>query len=125
MLRQGLEFLLPGITIRVAQECSGYNSSCALFLVSLVAGHMFLKSPWKRTWLALAVLPLAILRNGFRITTIALLCVHVGPHMIDSPIHHRGGPIFFALSLIPFFAFLWLLRRLERPSPRPITAAQQ
>ena len=32
---------------------------------------------------------------------IGLLCVHVGPHMIDSYIHRQGGPIFFALSLGP------------------------
>ena len=33
--------------------------------------------------------------------------------MIDSPIHHHGGPIFFALSLIPFFLFLIWLRKSE------------
>jgi hypothetical protein len=47
------------------------------------------------------VMPLAIVRKGFRILVIGLLCVHIGPHMKDSFIHHRGGPIFFALSLIP------------------------
>ena len=33
--------------------------------------------------------------------------------MIHSVIHHRGGPIFFALSLIPLFLLLWWLRRGE------------
>jgi hypothetical protein len=37
--------------------------------------------------------------------------------MIDSPIHHRGGPIFFGLSLIPLFLFLLWLRRRERVKP--------
>ena len=60
------------------------------------------------------VIPLGILRNGFRILVIGLLCVHVGPHMIDSPIHHRGGPIFFALSLVPLFLLVWWLRRQEQ-----------
>lgn len=113
MIRSGLDFKLPGIPLRVAQECSGYNSTFALFLVSLVAAHMFLKSPVRRATLALAVIPLAILRNGFRIMTIALLCVYVSPDMIDSYIHHKGGPIFFALSLIPFFMLLWFLRKSE------------
>jgi hypothetical protein len=36
--------------------------------------------------------------------------------MIDSVIHHRGGPIFFALSLIPLFLLLIWLRRSESPS---------
>jgi exosortase/archaeosortase family protein len=74
---------------------------------------MFLKSPTKRIILCLAVIPLAILRNGFRVTTLATLCVYVNPALIDSPIHHKGGPIFFALSLIPFFLLLWGLRKLE------------
>jgi len=34
--------------------------------------------------------------------------------MIDSPIHHSGGPLFFVLSLVPFFLLLIWLRRSER-----------
>jgi exosortase C (VPDSG-CTERM-specific) len=113
MLRTGLDFVLPGIPIRVAQECSGYNSTFSLFMVSLVAGHLFLNSPGRKTILALFVIPLAILRNGFRIMTIALLCVYVDPSMIDSYIHHKGGPIFFALSLVPFLLLMWGLRKAE------------
>jgi exosortase/archaeosortase family protein len=75
---------------------------------------MFLRSPWRRAVLVLFVIPLGILRNGFRILVIGLLCVNIGPQMIDCPIHHRGGPIFFALSLIPLFLLLWWLRRSER-----------
>ena len=60
------------------------------------------------------VIPLGILRNGFRILVIGLLCVHVGPQMIDSTIHHQGGPFFFALSLVPLLLLLWWLRRQEQ-----------
>jgi hypothetical protein len=60
------------------------------------------------------VIPLGILRNGFRVFVIGMLCVHVGPHMIEHVIHRRGGPVFFALSLLPLFALLWWLRRWER-----------
>jgi hypothetical protein len=34
--------------------------------------------------------------------------------MIDSPIHHHGGPLFFVLSLVPFFLLLYFLKRTER-----------
>jgi hypothetical protein len=57
------------------------------------------------------VIPLGILRNGFRILVIGLLCVNVGPQMIQSLIHRRGGPVFFMLSLIPFFLVMWWLRK--------------
>jgi exosortase C (VPDSG-CTERM-specific) len=111
VLRQGTEFHLPGFALEVAPQCSGIHSSLVLFITSWLAGYLFLKSPWRRAALALAVIPLALARNGLRIVTIGQLCVHVSPDMIDSPIHHHGGPLFFALSLIPLFLLLHLLRR--------------
>ena len=118
VLRDGTVFQLPGIIIEVAQECSGIRSSWVLFITSLLASYLFLKSPWRRAVLVSLVIPLAILRNGFRILVIGVLCVHVGPQMINSVIHHRGGPLFFALSLIPLFLLLWWLRNGERSEAR-------
>jgi exosortase C (VPDSG-CTERM-specific) len=114
MVRHETVFELPGIVLQVAQECSGIRSSLVLFITSLVAAQLFLRTRWRRIVLVAFVIPLGIVRNGFRILTIGLLCVHVGPYMIDSPIHHRGGPLFFALSLVPLFLLLWWLRRQER-----------
>ena len=109
----GTVFQLPGISIMVAKECSGIRSSLVLVITSLLAANMFLRTTWRRALLVAAVIPLGLLRNGFRILVISLLCVHIGPEMINSLIHRRGGPVFFALSLIPLFAMLWLLRRQE------------
>jgi exosortase C (VPDSG-CTERM-specific) len=114
LVREGAVFALPGIVLHVAQECSGIHSSWILFITSLVASYLFLDGPWRRFVLVAFVIPLGVIRNGFRILVIGLLCVHVGPQMIDSPIHHRGGPLFFALSLIPLFALLFWLRRVRR-----------
>ncbi|MGI9087619.1 MAG: archaeosortase/exosortase family protein [Chthoniobacterales bacterium] len=121
-VRDSLLFGLPGITIEVAQECSGIRSSLVLIITSLLAAYLFLRSPWRRFLLVAFVIPLGVLRNGFRIATIGWLCVHRGPHMIHSPIHKQGGPIFFALSLIPLFLFLWWLRRNEQTRPRRAVA---
>ena len=118
VLRDGNVFQLPGIIIEVAQECSGIRSSWVLFITSLLASYLFLKTPWRRAVLVSLVIPLAILRNGLRILSIGVLCVQFGPQMINSVIHHRGGPLFFALSLIPLFLVLWWLRKGERTEGR-------
>jgi exosortase C (VPDSG-CTERM-specific) len=110
-VRAGLIFQLPNITIEVVQACSGIRSSWVLFMTSILAANLFLKTPWRRFALVAFVIPLAILRNGFRILVIGLLCVNVGPQMIHSLIHRRGGPFFFMLSLIPLILVLWWLRR--------------
>jgi exosortase C (VPDSG-CTERM-specific) len=114
VLREGTLLGLPTIVLSVAQECSGIRSSWVLFITSLMASHLFLESSWRRLILVAFVIPLGVVRNGFRILVIGLLCVHIGPHMIDSSVHRRGGPIFFALSLLPFTAVLVWLRRGER-----------
>lgn len=124
-LRDGLVFQLPGIRLEVAPECSGIHSTLVLLITSLVAGHLFLRAPWKRVVIALAVIPLGILRNGVRICTIGQLCVHVSPDMINSPIHHRGGPLFFAVSLVPVFLLLYYLRRSELRTNPQINLEQQ
>jgi exosortase C (VPDSG-CTERM-specific) len=109
--RDGMVFALPGLSIEVAQECSGIRSSFVLFITSLIAGYVFLSKPRSRALLALVVLPLGVLRNAFRIYVLSFLTIHWDPHVIDSPLHHRGGPLFFALSLIPFLLLLgWLVR---------------
>jgi exosortase/archaeosortase family protein len=77
-------------------------------------------TPFLRRFALVAfVIPLGILRNGFRILVIGLLCVNVGPQMIHSLIHRRGGPLFFMLSLIPFFLVLWWLRKGDARSRQP------
>jgi exosortase/archaeosortase family protein len=111
VLRDGLSFKMPGLTIKVAEECSGVRSTFVLFITSLLAGHLFLRTRWKKIVLVLLILPIGVLRNAFRITTISWLTVNVDSGIIDSALHHRGGPIFFVLSLIPLFLLLWWFRK--------------
>lgn len=112
--RTGLSFQLPNLTLEVAPECSGIRSTLVLFITSLVAGKLLIEKPWQRGMLALLVIPLGIFRNAFRIVTLGWLCTHYGPDMIHSPIHHRGGPVFFALSLLPLLAMLVVFRMLGK-----------
>jgi exosortase len=114
LVREGTLFVIPGIVLEIARECSGINSTWVLFIVGLVAANLFLTTTWGRVVLVAFIVPLAIIRNSLRILTIGLLCVHVGPHMINSYIHRSGGPIFFALSLIPLLLLLLWLRRVQR-----------
>lgn len=116
LFRDELVFHLPGISMQVAPQCSGIRSSLVLFITSVIGGYLFLRTTKRRVALALFVIPLALVRNGFRVFVLGELCVKIGPHMIDSWVHHRGGPVFFALSLIPFMAVLWVLKRSERAS---------
>jgi len=112
-------FQLPGISIEIADACSGIRSSIALVITMAVAGHMFLRRPWTRIVLILAVIPLTILKNAVRITTLSLLAVHVDEKFLtQSFLHHSGGIFFFLPSLLLLGLLLWGLRKAEGISDR-------
>ena len=125
VFRNNLTIQMPGFSLVIAPECSGIHSTMVLLITGVLAGHLFLRSGWKRALLVLVVVPLAILRNGFRVFVVGELCVHISHEMINSPIHKRGGPIFFALSLIPFFALLLFLRKSELPASKTVNAKEK
>jgi exosortase C (VPDSG-CTERM-specific) len=110
IFRNGQILELPGTVLEVAEECSGIRSSWVLLITSVLASYMFLPTIPRRIALVAAVLPLAILRNSVRIFVIGWMCVHYGPEMIDHWVHRKGGPMFFAVSLVPLFLIAWFLR---------------
>jgi exosortase len=112
-LRRSLVFVLPGFSIRVAEECSGIRSSLALLITTVLAAHLFLKSVWKKLVLCLVVVPLAILKNGLRIMTLSALSIYVDPGFLYGNLHRRGGIVFFALALVPMGILLKVLSKRE------------
>jgi exosortase len=114
VLRDGVVFNLPGLSIEVAPQCSGIRSSLALVITAVLAGHMFLKSTWKKVVLVLAVIPVTMFKNGIRIVTLSLLGVYVDRGFLESSLHRDGGIVFFVLALLLMAPVLFLLRRMER-----------
>lgn len=114
VLISGLILKLPGISVEVARECSGIHSTLVLFVTATTASLVFLSSPPTRAALIAFALPLAVVRNGFRVFTLGELAIRLGPDVLDSWIHHDGGPIFFAISLVPLAMVLFLLRWAEK-----------
>lgn len=114
VFRQDFLFALPGINIMIAEECSGIRSSLALFIVSLMAGHLFLRSAWSKTTLAILVIPLAIVKNAVRIVVLSMLAIHVDPSFITgSTVHRYSGIPVFAMSFAILGVIIWLLQRSE------------
>jgi exosortase len=130
VLKEGLVFSLPGVKIEIAQQCSGIRSAWALLMTSLLAGHFFLRSVRSKVCLALATLPIALLKNGLRIATISLLSVYVNRDFLTGELHRNSGIPFSIVGVGILIPLLWLLQRSERgarsgdanSSPEPVAA---
>jgi exosortase len=114
--RQQFVFDLPGISIRIAEECSGIRSTLALLITTVLASYIFLKAPWRRLVLCLAVIPIALFKNGLRIATLSILAVYVNPEFLYGNLHQRGGIVFFMIALIPMALLLKFLQKNEAQS---------
>jgi exosortase len=112
--RDGFVFQLPGQSIEVAPQCSGIRSGLALFITALLAGHLFLKTWWKQVILIACVIPVTMLKNGIRITSLSLLGIYVDPRILQSSLHREGGIPFFILALVLMAPVLYFLRKSEK-----------
>jgi len=119
VLREGFVMHLPGISIEVAEQCSGIRSSLALLITGIVAAQFFLQSSWKNLILIFSVIPLAVLKNGIRVVTLSLLGIYVDQRFLTEGFLHRsGGFVFFIPSLVLLGLILWLLKRTEKTGCR-------
>jgi len=112
--RTGFTFHLSNLYIEVARECSGIRSFLALAITGVLAGNFFLRSNWARVILILFIIPIAILKNGFRIAALSLLAVYVDEGILLSDLHRKGGILFFVLALILLGAVIVVLQKTEK-----------
>lgn len=113
VFRQDMTLTLPGLSILVAPECSGIRSWVAFVLGAILATRIFLRSGWGMSVLIAVTVPIAIFKNAVRIVLLASLTVYVNRGIIDSPLHHQGGPVFALIDIAIFVPLLALFQRLE------------
>lgn len=113
--RDGFIFELPGLAVEVARQCSGIRSTIGMFITSVIAGYMFLKTGWGRGALILAIFPITIFKNSIRICTISLLAAYVDKSWVtDSWLHSSGGVVFFVLGLMILGIVLLIIQKMEK-----------
>ena len=111
----GVETLAEGTNIssvsgkwdsfKIAGGCSGLNSLKTLLLISLPWAYLAdnLKL-WKRLVLVISSIPLAVISNSFRLTSIFVLAEYVNPAFAGKTWHDWSGlALFFPASLLGLF----------------------
>jgi exosortase len=113
--RSDLIFVLPGINIEIASQCSSIRSSLALLITSLLMAHLMLRTVSRKFILSAIAVPLAMLKNAIRITVLSLLSIHIDTRFLkNSDLHRDGGIVFYILAVALMLPILALLRRSEK-----------
>ena len=125
VLREGFVLTVPGVSIEIARECSGINSSIALLIIMLLVAHETLHSNWRRIALVVVVIPLSIIKNAIRIVTLTMLATHVDPSFLTGRLHHEGGFVFYLISLALVYPIWKLLQKTEKVRTTSSAAPQE
>ncbi len=83
----------------VADPCSGIRSLMALTTVTAAYAYVTQQTQWKRWVLFLSAVPLAVLGNMARVTSIALVAHVYGQDLASKTYHEYSGYIVFGVAL--------------------------
>ena len=111
--RTGFSFHFSTLSVEVAKECSGIRSFIALFITSVLAGDLFLRSTSAKCLLLLFVAPIAMFKNGIRIATLSLMGNYIDRRVLESDLHRKGGVLFFVIALILVGMIIGFLKKTE------------
>lgn len=106
-------FSLSGYRFEIAKECSGIHSCLALFVTSILVGHLFVRSPWARMCFSLLAILVAIFKNALRIVTISGLTAYVDAAYQDGWLHRHGGVPFSLVAIAILAPLLLALQKVE------------
>ncbi len=101
----GVDTYLQGTNIRstdghwnafsIAGGCSGMRSLMALIMLSAAWAYLTNLKFWKKCVLFLSAIPLAVIGNGVRITSIVVLAEYGNPEFAAKTWHDWSGLLFF------------------------------
>lgn len=113
MLRDGMTLYLAGGELRVENPCSGLRSLLALFATGALFAGLQQGGGWRRLALFFAAVPMAMMANALRITTLILVGHYAGVEHAGGWIHDLSGYLLYGVAL----AGLLGVRRLLTPRP--------
>lgn len=102
---QGAAVSLPNVNLVVGAQCSGVRSIITLFALAAVFAYIVEGVWWRKLMLFLAVIPIAVLGNIFRVSSLLAVANRWGADAGFTYYHDYSGFVFFAFS----FALLMLL----------------
>ena len=95
--------------LKIAEGCSGVRSLIALTFIAAVYGNLTQDKVWKQIVLIGVSVPLAILANSIRVTTIVLIAEYWDADFAAKTYHNFSGFIFFPMGLAGLLLFSFLI----------------
>lgn len=121
--RAGNLLALPDITLEIAQACSGLQSVVSLVSVAAICAAVVPLTLRRGLFLIVLAVPVAIVGNGLRIATTAVLATWIGERAVHGAIHEATGNIAFLLMCAAILGLLVATRPQRRDESLVVASA--
>lgn len=113
VLREGNVIHLPSMPLEVAEACSGIRSLLSLGTLAIIYGYFLDSSTWRRVFLAVAAIPIAVAANALRVVGTGLTVQYWDPEKGLGFFHEFSGWVIFIVSVLLLFLVHSALRLLS------------
>ena len=107
--------------LQVADACSGLRYLIPLMVLSLIIAYYFKGHYWKRAFVFLSSIPLAVAVNSLRIAATGVLHNYIGAAAADEFFHGFSGWLIFVLTFLFLLFEVVVLRKLP-PRENPVNS---
>jgi exosortase len=115
-IREGSIIRMPSSYIAVEAPCSGLRSLISLITLGLLFAYAINGAYWKKMTLFLSSIPIALMTNMIRITTLAVVNDLYGKKIAMGFFHDFSGFFMFGVAFLCLYAVSRLLVREKEPS---------
>ncbi|MCX6835617.1 MAG: exosortase/archaeosortase family protein [candidate division Zixibacteria bacterium] len=114
-VRQGNIINLPGYSLEVIEACSGLRSLVTLLALGSLYSWHYMTSNWRAVALTLAMIPIAMAANVFRIFVTAVGAYAISPELAETFLHEVSGLLVFLSAMVMLLilgaVFKWTEKR--------------
>ena len=122
--QQGNVIMLNDTTpMAVAEACSGLRMMTAFVIVAAFMAYMVKRSRFKKAFLLLSSIPVAVMCNIIRLCVTAILFMIASSELAEKFFHDFAGLVMMPVAVMLMFAELWLLDKIierEPAEPNPL-----
>ncbi|MFN8546826.1 MAG: exosortase [Candidatus Eisenbacteria bacterium] len=100
VLQRGMDLYFSSGTLTVENACSGLNSLVALMALGALFAYFSQGAAWRRWALFLSAMPIAVIGNILRLTSLCVMAVFTSAHTASGHFHDVGGFVLFGIALL-------------------------
>jgi len=123
--QEGVFLRLPGLTLEVAEECSGLRFLLILLVCVTAFARLALPTISGQLVLIALSVPVAVLANIMRVAATTLAAYALGSHVATGPSHYYIGKAFWAAAVLVMITMAMFIRARTNAATRNDGCAAQ